>query len=113
MTEQIKSNDEFEDWLEGDYISLKPGETRNLEFKTVSGQIVEERSKFTDKLQKKVLWYVVDVDRHNGKEKKFSISRSHAKSIYAVLKDGHKVLAISRIGSGPKDTKYTVKGLGT
>jgi hypothetical protein len=33
MTEQIKSNDEFEDWLEGDYISLKPGETRNLEFK--------------------------------------------------------------------------------
>jgi hypothetical protein len=30
MTEQIKSNDEFEDWLEGDYISVKPGETRNL-----------------------------------------------------------------------------------
>jgi hypothetical protein len=109
MTQQENLNNEFEDWLEGDYISLKPGETRNLEFKTVAGEIVEEHSKFTDKLQKKVLWHVVDI----GKEKKFSISRSHAKSIYAVLKDGHKVLAITRIGSGPKDTKYTVKGLET
>jgi hypothetical protein len=99
---------DFEDWLEGDWISFKDGETKKLLFKT-KGERDTKPSRFG--VSNRVIWNVVNVDRNSQVVKKLSLSRTHAKKICSLLTEGYTTLEITRTGSGQSDTRYIVKGI--
>ena len=100
--------EKFEDFLEGEYISIKDGESRTLEFIPGKAKVIEKLDFNGNKVQRP-LFIVKDPNRSMiQNEKKFELSRKHAEKVYKELKNGKTILEISRYGTG-KDTNYIIR----
>lgn len=105
---QVYHNKEIESLIESEYEkSIQENESRIYEF-VVGKEKVVEKPDFNGKLTKKVQFIVLRSNDPERKEKKFELSRIHVGKIYDELKQGFKVLQITRVGHG-KDTRYMVK----
>jgi hypothetical protein len=105
-------NKELEEFIEGDYISIKEGESRVLEFDINKIKLVD-RTDFNGSPVKKVQFIVIIAnpeDPQQRRERKFELSRKHVPKIYNELKKGKTVLEIFRTGLG-KQTEYHVKAI--
>jgi hypothetical protein len=102
-------NKDIEAFIESDYITIRDGESRILEFLPNREKVVD-RTDFNGKPIKKVQFIVVDPDDQERKEKKFELSRKHIPRIYNELKKGYTVLEIFRTGLG-KQTEYHAKAI--
>jgi hypothetical protein len=102
-------NRELEDFIEGEYISIRDGESRALEFIKDKTKLVD-KTDFNGRPTKKVQFIVKDPDDPEQKEKKFELSRKHVAKIYNELRKGYSVLEIYRSGTG-KETQYIPKGI--
>ena len=103
-------NKELEDFIEGEYVNIRDGESRILEFIKGKEKLVDKLD-FNGKPTKKVQFIVIDPeDTTERKEKKFELSRKHVVKIYNELKKGNTVLEIYRSGTG-KETSYIPKGI--
>jgi hypothetical protein len=91
------------------YVSIKDGETRVLQFTPEKTDIVQKLD-FNGKPTKRVQFVAFEINDPNMREKKFELSSVHAGKIYEHLKRGSKVLEISRLGNG-KDTRYFIKAV--
>jgi hypothetical protein len=108
----INQNKELEEFIEGDYISIKEGESRVLEFDINKIKLVD-RTDFNGSPVKKVQFIVIIAnpeDPQQRRERKFELSRKHVPKIYNELKKGKTVLEIFRTGLG-KQTEYHVKAI--
>jgi hypothetical protein len=105
----INQNKELEEFIEGDYISIREGESRVLEFDINKVKLVD-RTDFNGGPMKKVQFIVVNPDDPHRRERKFELSRKHVPKIYNELKKGKTVLEIFRTGQG-KQTEYHVKAI--
>ena len=104
-----QTNKEIEDFIEGDYISIKEGESRVLEFDINKVNLVD-RTDFNGSPIKKVQFIVTNPEDPQRREKKYELSRKHVPKIYNELKKGKTVLEIFRTGLG-KQTEYHVKAI--
>jgi hypothetical protein len=102
-------NKELEEFIEGDYISIKEGESKTLGFDINKVNLVD-RTDFNGNPMKKVQFIVVNPDDPQRRERKFELSRKHVPKIYNELKKGKTVLEIFRTGQG-KQTEYHVKAI--
>src|ERR671930_1559393 len=100
---------EIEDFIEGDYISIKEGESRVLEFDIAKMKLVD-KTDFNGNPVKKVQFIVINPEDPQRREKKFELSKKHVAKIYNELKKGKTVLEIFRTGLG-KQTEYHVKAI--
>jgi hypothetical protein len=100
-------NKEIEEFIEGDYITIKDGESRVLEFDINKVKLVD-RTDFNGNPLRKVQFIVIDTQDPQRREKKFELSKKHVSKIYNELKKGKTVLEIYRTGLG-KQTEYHVK----
>jgi tmRNA-binding protein len=108
-TNQI--NKEIEEFIEGDYITIREGESRVLEFDINELKLVD-RTDFNGNPLRKVQFIVIDPQDQQRREKKFELSKKHVPKIYNELKKkGKTVLEIFRTGLG-KQTEYHVKAVG-
>lgn len=109
----VYQNKEIEAFIESDFINIKDGESKTLEFLKNREKIVDKID-FNGKPTKKVQFIVMDTEESNPtlerKERKFEVSRKHIPRIYDALKSGYSVLEILRVGAG-KDTQYRVKAI--
>jgi hypothetical protein len=104
-----QTNKEIEEFIEGDYISIKEGESRVLEFGINKVKLVD-RTDFNGNPVRKVQFLVIDPQDQQQREKKFELSKKHVPKIYGELKKGKTVLEIFRTGQG-KQTEYHVKAI--
>ena len=105
-----KSNQqEIEEFIEGDYITIKEGESRVLEFDINKMKLVD-KTDFNGNPVKKVQFIVTNPEDPQRREKKFELSKKHVPKIYNELKKGKTVLEIFRTGLG-KQTEYHVKAI--
>jgi hypothetical protein len=104
-----QTNKEIEEFIEGDYISIKEGESRVLEFGINKMKLVD-KTDFNGNPVRKVQFLVIDPQDPERREKKFELSKKHVPKIYGELKKGKTVLEIFRIGQG-KQTEYHVKAI--
>jgi hypothetical protein len=104
-----QTNEEIEEFIEGDYISIKDGESRILEFDINKLKLLD-KTDFNGNPMKKVQFIVIDPEDPQRREKKFELSRKHVSKIYNELKKGKTVLEIFRTGLG-KQTEYHVKAI--
>ncbi len=95
--------------IEGDYITIKEGESRILEFDINKVKLMD-KTDFNGNPVKKVQFVVTDPEDPERREKKFELSKKHVPKIYGELKKGKTVLGIFRIGQG-KQTEYHVKAI--
>jgi hypothetical protein len=102
-------NKELEDFIEGEYISIRDGGSRVIEFVKGKEKLVD-KTDFNGRPTKKVQFIVKDPDDPEQKEKKFELSRKHVAKIYNELRKGYSVLEIYRSGTG-KETQYIPKGI--
>ena len=102
-------NRELEHFIEGEYISIRDGEPRIIEFVKGKEKLLD-KTDFNGRPTKKVQFIVKDPDDLEQKEKKFELSRKHVAKIYNELKKGYSVLEIYRSGTG-KETQYIPKGI--
>jgi hypothetical protein len=116
MQSITNQNKELEDFIEGDYITIKEDESRILEFDINKIKLVD-RTDFNGSPMKKVQFIVVVVanpedpqQQQQRRERKFELSRKHVPKIYNELKKGKTVLEIFRTGQG-KQTEYHVKAI--
>ena len=98
---------EIEDFIEGDYITIREGESRILEFDINKLKLVD-KTDFNGNPVKKVQFLVINPQDEQQREKKFELSKKHVPKIYDELKKGKTVLEIFRTGLG-KQTEYHVK----
>jgi hypothetical protein len=103
-------NKEIEEFIEGDYITIKEGESRTLEF-DINKIKLEDKTDFNGNPVKKVQFLVIDPQDPQRREKKFELSKKHVPKIYNELKKGKTVLEVFRTGLG-KQTEYHVKAVG-
>ena|SRR5947208_10360660 len=108
-TKATYENKDIEAFIESDYISIRDGESRTLEFLKNKEKVVD-RTDFNGKPIKKVQFIVMDPEDQEIKEKKFELSKKHVPTIYSELKKGYTVLEIFRTGLG-KQTEYLVKAI--
>jgi hypothetical protein len=101
-----KEREDFEDFLEGDYVNMEDGDKRVLEFRT-KGTVVSKRG-FKGDMVEKVQFEVTNWGKL--KQKKLELARAHARKVYAELQKGFSVLELQRTGSA-SDTRYIVKGI--
>jgi hypothetical protein len=104
-----QTNKEIEEFIEGDYISIKEGESRVLEF-DISKMKLVDKTDFNGNPAKKVQFLVTNPEDPQRREKKFELSKKHVPKIYNELKKGKTVLEIFRTGQG-KQTEYHVKAI--
>jgi hypothetical protein len=100
---------ELEDFIEGDYINIREGESRVLEFDIDKVKLVD-KTDFNGSPMKKVQFIVTNPEDPQRRERKFELSRKHVPKIYSELKRGKTVLEIFRTGQG-KQTEYHVKAI--
>jgi hypothetical protein len=74
-------NKEIEEFIEGDYISIKEGESRVLEF-DISKMKLVDKTDFNGNPAKKVQFIVVNPEDPQRREKKFELSKKHVPKIY-------------------------------
>ena len=104
-----QTNREIEEFIEGDYISIKEGESRVLEFDINKMKLVD-KTDFNGNPVRKVQFLVIDPQDEQQREKKFELSKKHVPKIYNELKKGKTVLEVFRTGLG-KQTEYHVKAI--
>src|SRR5919198_4023734 len=104
-----QTNKEIEDFIEGDYITIKEGESRVLEFEINKMKLVD-KTDFNGNPVRKVQFLVIDPQDEQQREKKFELSKRHVPKIYNELKKGKTVLEVFRTGLG-KQTEYHVKAV--
>ena len=104
-----QTNREIEEFIEGDYISIKEGESRVLEFDMSKMKLVD-KTDFNGNPVRKVQFLVIDPQDEQQREKKFELSKKHVPKIYNELKKGKTVLEVFRTGLG-KQTEYHVKAI--
>jgi hypothetical protein len=104
-----QTNKEIEEFIEGDYISIKEGESRVLEFDINKIKLVD-RTDFNGRAIKKMQFIAINPEDPQRRERKFELSRKHVPKIYGELKKGKTVLEIFRTGQG-KQTEYHVKAI--
>jgi hypothetical protein len=109
QSSSVYENKELEDFIEGEYVNIRDGESRVLEFIKGKEKLVD-KTDFNGKPTKKVQFIVIDPEDPQRKEKKFELSRKHVVKIYNELKKGKTVLEIYRSGTG-KETSYIPKGI--
>jgi hypothetical protein len=102
-------NKEIEEFIEGEYITIKEGESRTLEF-DINKIKLEDKTDFNGNPVKKVQFLVMDPQDQQRREKKFELSKKHVPRIYNELKKDNTVLGIFRTGLG-KQTEYHVKAV--
>jgi hypothetical protein len=108
-------NKVLEEFIEGDYITIREGESRTLQFDINKVSLVD-RTDFNGSPMKKVQFIVVVANpddpqqQQQRRERKFELSRKHVPKIYNELKKGKTVLEIFRTGQG-KQTEYHVKAI--
>jgi len=102
-------NKELEEFIEGDYISIKEGESRVLEFDINKIKLVD-RTDFNGSPIKKVQFIATNPEDLQRRERKFELSRKHVPKIYNELKKGKTVLEVFRTGLG-KQTEYHIKAI--
>ena len=107
--QSIYENKELEDFIEGEYVNIRDGESRVLEFVKGKEKIVD-KTDFNGNPTKRVQFLVVDPQDPQRNEKKFELSRKHVRKIYNELKKDKTVLEIYRSGTG-KDTQYIPKAI--
>ena len=100
---------DIEEFIEGDYITIREGESRVLEFDINKIKLVD-RTDFNGNPVKKVQFLVIDPQDQRQREKKFELSKKHVPKIYNELKKGKTVLEVFRTGLG-KQTEYHVKAI--
>ena len=110
-TSTIYQNKEIEEFLQSDYVNIKDGESRTLEFLKNRETIVDKKD-FNGLPLKRVQFIVTDTTNPTleRKERKFEVSRKHVPKIYDALKKGYSVLEILRVGAG-KETQYRVRAI--
>jgi hypothetical protein len=101
-----QTNKEIEDFIEGDYITIREGESRVLEF-DINKVMLVEKTDFNGNPVKNVQFLVVDPQDEQQREK-FELSKKHAPKLYNELKKGKTVLEVFRTGLA-KQTEYHVK----
>src|SRR5918911_1238613 len=104
ITTTNQTNKEIEDFIEGDYITIREGESRILEFDINKLKLVD-KTDFNGNPVKKVQFLVINPQDEQQREKKFELSKKHVPKIYDELKKGKTVLEIFRTGLG-KQTEY-------
>ena len=109
ITTANEINKEIEEFIEGDYITIKEGESRVLEF-DISKMKLVDKTDFNGNPVKKVQFIVINPEDPQRREKKFELSKKHVPKIYNELKKGKTVLEIFRTGLG-KQTEYHVKAI--
>ena len=109
ITTTNQTNKEIEDFIEGDYITIKEGESRVLEFDVNKMKLVD-KTDFNGNPVKKVQFIVINPEDPQRREKKFELSKKHVPKIYNELKKGKTVLEIFRTGLG---WKYDVRCMKT
>jgi hypothetical protein len=102
-------NAELENFIESNYVSIKDGETKVLQFITDKTKVIEKPD-FNGKPSKRAQFVIIEVNDVNRKERLLELSRLHAGKIYDELKKGKTILEISRSGAA-KDTRYFVKSI--
>jgi hypothetical protein len=100
---------EIEEFIEGDYITIKEGESRVLEFDINKMKLVD-KTDFNGNPVKKVQFIVTNPEDPQRRERKFELSKKHVAKIYNELKKDKTVLEIFRTGLG-KQTEYHVKAI--
>ncbi|MFL6340935.1 MAG: hypothetical protein ACJ72U_05235 [Nitrososphaeraceae archaeon] len=70
-------NKEIEEFIEGDYITIKEGESRILEFDINKVKLMD-KTDFNGNPVKKVRFVVTDPEDPERREKKFELSKKHA-----------------------------------
>jgi hypothetical protein len=93
MQSITNQNKELEEFIEGDYITIKEGESRTQEFDINKIKLVD-RTDFNGSPMKKVQFIVVNPEDPQRRERKFELSRKHVPKIYNELKKGKTVLEI-------------------
>ena len=111
MESITNQNKEIEDFIEGDYITIKEGESRVLEFDINKVKLVD-RTDFNGSPIRKVQFIVVNPEDSARRERKFELSRKHIPKIYSELKKDKTVLEIFRTGLG-KQTEIIILNSGT
>jgi hypothetical protein len=102
--QSIFENQELEEFLEGDYVSIREGQKRCLQFFPDKTQIVDKEYQGT--LTKKVRFICIDLNQSDRREKYFDLARKHATKMWNEhLKKGNTVLEVLRIGQG-QQTQY-------
>jgi hypothetical protein len=109
ITTTNQTNKEIEEFIEGDYITIREGESRVLEFDINKIKLVD-KTDFNGNPVKKVQFTVINPEDPQRREKKFELSKKHVHKIYNELKKGKTVLEIFRTGQG-KQTEYHVKAV--
>jgi hypothetical protein len=96
-------------FIQSDYINIKDGESKVLEFITEKTKMVDKLD-FNGKPTKRVQFVVIDTQDPQRSERKFELSRKHVAKVYNELQKGRTVIEIYRSGTG-KETTYTPKPL--
>lgn len=109
ITTTNQTNKEIEEFIEGDYITIREDESRTLEF-DINKIKLEDKTDFNGNPVKKVQFLVMDPQDQQRREKKFELSKKHVAKIYNELKKGKTALEIFRTGQG-KQTEYHVKAI--
>ena len=109
ITTANEINKEIEEFIEGDYITIREGESRVLEF-DINKIKLEDKTDFNGNPVKEVQFLVINPEDPQRREKKFELSKKHVPKIYNELKKGKTVLEIFRTGQG-KQTEYHVKAV--
>jgi len=102
-------NKEIEAFIESEYISIRDGESRVLEFLTGREKVVD-RTDFNGNPTKKVQYIAIDPQDPEQKERKFELSKKHVRKIHNELRKGYSVLDVFRTGQGSQ-TDYHVKAI--
>ena len=101
---------ELESEKQSEYLKLKDGEVRVLQFDTKQIKLVD--SEFNGNVTKRVEYKVIDVNRPAVGEKKFQMALNNARQINRILQRGRKLLEIERMGSDIK-TRYNISAVTT
>lgn len=78
-------NNEIEAFIESEYISIRDGESRILEFLKNREKVVDKS--FNGKPTKKMQFIVVNPEDPERKEKKFELPKKHVSRIYCKTTD--------------------------
>jgi hypothetical protein len=100
---------EIEMFIQSDYVNIKEGESKTLEFIPSKTKLVDKLD-FNGKPAKKVQFIVIDSKDPQRIERKLELSRKHIAKIYNELQKGKTVIEIYRNGTG-KVTVYIPKSI--
>jgi hypothetical protein len=96
-------------FIQSDYVNIKDGESKVLEFITGKTKMVDKLD-FNGKPTKRVQFVVIDTQDQQRSERKFELSRKHVAKVYNELQKGRTVIEIYGSGTG-KETTYIPKSV--